>query len=139
MLCNILLFITIFNLYFVNCDILLNNTSNVKNASACEGDQCGAQHNANGNIVRDHRMLIVDYVQESSNFYNAYSDRLKHMSILYGIIMFAQENELNQRCYNEIMQIYNGINHKEVWAIKGEWINKLIMQHLFGAFMMRIP
>lgn len=121
LLCNVLLFIVILNSKFVNCDILVNSTaSNVQNASACEGDQCGPRSNKN-NIVRDHRMLIVDYVQESTSLYNtAYNDRLKHMSILYGIIMIAQENELNQRCYNEIMQIYDAINHKEIWAVKGE-------------------
>lgn len=120
-LCNTFLFLALFNLNFVSCDIL-NSTSNIKNSSACEGDQCD---NGQNHIVRDHRMLIVDYVQESKSLYSAYNDRLKHMSILYGIIMIAQENELNQRCYKEIMQIYNGINHKEVWAIKGEWIHKL--------------
>jgi hypothetical protein len=125
LLCNVLLFIAIFNTKLVNCDILLNSTSNIKNASACEGDQCGTQHNSKNNMVRDHRMLIVDYVQDSTSYYNAYNDRLKHISILYGVILVAQENELNQRCYNEIMQIYNGINHKEIWAIKGEWIHKL--------------
>lgn len=130
LLCNIILLIAIFNTKFVNCDILLNSTtSNIKNASACEGDQCDTQHKSK-NIVRDHRMLIVDYVQESTSFYNAYNDRLKHMSILYGIILIAQENELNQRCYNEIMQIYDGINHKEIWAIKGESNHKLKMHHL---------
>jgi hypothetical protein len=28
---------------------------------------------------------------------------------------------LNQKCYNEIMQIYAGIGRKEIWAIKSEF------------------
>ena len=123
--CNFLLLIAILNTNFVSCDILLNQTtaSVQKNASACDGDQCNAQQNK---VIRDQRMLIVDYVQESNLYFNGYNDRLKHISILYGIILAAQENELNQRCYNEIMQIYDGINHKEIWAIKGELILKCI-------------
>lgn len=115
LLCNSLLLIAVLNTNLIDCDILVNNkTTNKQNASACGEVECSS------NIKRDHHVLIVDYMKESSSNYNAYGDRLKHLSILYGIALLAQENELNQRCYNEIMQIYDGINHKEIWAIKGE-------------------
>lgn len=75
-------------------------------------------------------MLIVDYMKEASSVYSAYNARLKHISMLYGITLLAQENELNQRCYNEIMQIYDGINHKEIWAIKGKLKSASQVLHL---------
>lgn len=113
-----LLLIAILNTNLIKCDILVNKTTNNKNTSACNDEECVTK--TSNSIVRDHHMLIVDYMKEASSVYNAYNDRLKHISMLYGIALLAQENELNQRCYNEIMQIYDGINHKEIWAIKGE-------------------
>lgn len=122
-LCNFLLLIAILNTNLIKCDILVNKTSN-QNASACNNnEECVTKTSTT--IVRDHHVLIMDYMKESST----QSDRLKHISILYGIILLAQENELNQRCYNEIMQIYEGINHKEIWAIKGELEATWILIH----------
>lgn len=114
------LLIIILNTNLFHCDnIIVNKTThNSQNTSACSEDECGTKSSTNH--IRDHHLLFVDYLKESSSV-STYSDRLRHLSILYGIILRAQENELNQRCYNEIMQIYNGINHKEIWAIKGEF------------------
>jgi hypothetical protein len=76
-------------------------------------------------MMRD-RMLLMqkfdDYVRESSSIFNAHHiERLKHSSVIYGLSVAAEENQLNQQCYNEIMQIYHGINRKEIWAMKSEF------------------
>lgn len=86
--------------------------------SCSDGEKCQA-------IMRD-RMLLVqkfdDYLRESSSVINAqYTERLKHSSVIYGLTLSAEENQLNQQCYNEIMQIYHGINRKEIWAMKSEF------------------
>lgn len=52
-----------------------------------------------------------------------YTERLKHSSIIYGLIVNANEDQLNLQCFNEIMQIYHGINRKEIWAMKSEFRN----------------
>lgn len=44
---------------------------------------------------------------------------LKHTSVLYGLISIAERDELSERCYDELQQIYEGIRQKEVWALKG--------------------
>lgn len=62
-----------------------------------------------------------DYVRDTSLVHSSrHIERLKHTSVIYGLIDAAEENQLNQQCYNEIMQIYHGINRKEIWAMKSE-------------------
>lgn len=48
-------------------------------------------------------------------------DRLKSTSILYGVVKTAaQRSQMNDKCYRELNQIYDGIHRKEIWAIKGK-------------------
>jgi hypothetical protein len=105
-----------------NCDINLNKTSSENHTSSllsCDDEHCEQ-------IVRDQMVLVQkldDYIkhQSSSLKFSAEIDRLKHSSIIYALILIAEENQLNQQCYNEIMQIYDGINRKEIWAMKSEF------------------
>lgn len=64
-----------------------------------------------------------DYIRETSSVLlnSHHSERMKHSSVIYGLVVAAEENQLNQQCYNEIMQIYHGINRKAIWAMKSEW------------------
>lgn len=116
-----ILLLTIVNAPKVSCDMNLNQTNSENLTSSlvsCNGDEkCKA-------MMRD-RMLLVqkfdDYIRETSSVINVHhADRLRHTSVIYGLIVAAEENQLNQRCYNEIMQIYHGINRKEIWAMKSE-------------------
>lgn len=115
------LLLTILNSTIISCDTSLNKTSQENLTSplvSCNDDEkCLA-------MMRD-RMLLMqkfdDYIRETSSVLNThYTERLKHSSVIYGLIVAAEENQLNQQCYNEIMQIYHGINRKEIWAMKGE-------------------
>lgn len=47
-------------------------------------------------------------------------DGLESTSVLYGVVKIASmhRQKLNQ-CYQELNQVYDGINRKEMWAIKG--------------------
>lgn len=79
--------------------------------------------------MRDQMFLVQkfdDYLRETSLISNGHHlERLKHSSIIYGLIVAAEENQLNQQCFNEIMQIYQGINRKEIWAMKSELKKKV--------------
>lgn len=116
-----LLLIVVLNVTTVKCDLNLNKTNNENLTSPLmpcnDEEKCKA-------MVRD-RMLLSqkfdDYLRESSSVLSSHhTERLKHSSVLYGLSVAAEENQLNQRCYNEIMQIYHGINRKEIWAMKSE-------------------
>lgn len=77
-------------------------------------------------ITRDRVLLLQkfdDYIRETSSVLlnSHHSERMKHSSVIYGLVVAAEENQLNQQCYNEIMQIYHGINRKAIWAMKSEW------------------
>lgn len=116
----LLLIIFISKSNLISCDIVINSTNNENHTTSvikCKNNSdVGEQEDC---IRRDHVVIVkkIDsYLNEPS--YLSYNDRLRHTSILYGIVLLAQENELNQKCYNEIMQIYDGINRKEIWAIK---------------------
>ncbi|XP_055629857.1 nose resistant to fluoxetine protein 6-like [Toxorhynchites rutilus septentrionalis] len=43
---------------------------------------------------------------------------LKHTSVIYGLISIAEREELSEQCYDELQQIYEGIQQKEIWALK---------------------
>lgn len=106
----------------VSCDTNLNQTNKENLTSplvSCNDDEkCLA-------MMRD-RMLLMqkfdDYIRETNSVLNTHhTERLRHSSVIYGLIVTAEENQLNQQCYNEIMQIYHGINRKEIWAVKSEF------------------
>ena len=107
---------------FVKCDNLNLNKTNNENLtsqliSCNDGEKCQS-------ISRDQVLLVHkfdDYVRETSSILNSHNmHRMKHSSVIYGLVSTAEENQLNQQCYNEIMQIYHGINRKEIWAMKSE-------------------
>jgi hypothetical protein len=112
----------ILNVTRVNCDINLNKTNGENLTSplvSCnDGEKCKA-------MMRDRMVLVQqkfdDYLREASSVLNVHTERLKHTSFVYGLIVAAEENQLNQRCYNEIQQIMQGINRKEIWAMKSEF------------------
>lgn len=50
------------------------------------------------------------------------SDRLASSSILYGLLSVAAQRNEKGQCYNDMNQIYEGIQRKEIWAMKGKAI-----------------
>lgn len=114
----IVLFINIFSLSNVSCDRDLNKTSSENLTSsiiACNDDEKCKE------MMSDRMQKFDDYIRDTNSFLHAqHTERLKHSSVIYGLIVTAEENHLNQQCYREIMQIYHGINRKEIWAMKSE-------------------
>lgn len=47
-------------------------------------------------------------------------NRLISSSMIYGLLTLAGQKAERTQCYNELGQIYDGINRKEIWAIKGK-------------------
>lgn len=41
-------------------------------------------------------------------------------SVMYGLLTHNTKDYVNEQCYGELRQIYNGIRRKEIWAIKGQ-------------------
>lgn len=118
------LFAFILNLAKVNCDINLNKTSGENQNLTSPLVSCNGEENCKV-MMRDRMVLVQqkfdDYLREASSVLNVHTERLKHSSVIYGLIVAAEENQLNQRCYNEIQQIMHGINRKEIWAMKSEF------------------
>ena len=116
------LFAVILNLSKVNCDINLNktNSENLTSSlvSCSDEEKCKA-------IMRDRTVLVQqkfdNFLRESTVLNIHHTERLKHSSVIYGLIVTAEENQLNQQCYNEFQQIMHGIKRKEIWAMKSEF------------------
>lgn len=117
-----LLLAIILNLTKVNCDINLNKTNGENLTSSLVS--CNDEEKCNA-MMRDRIVLVHqkfdDYLRDASSVLSVHTERLKHTSVVYGLIVAAEENQLNQRCYNEIQQIMHGINRKEIWAMKSEF------------------
>ncbi|KFB36633.1 AGAP007659-PB-like protein [Anopheles sinensis] len=54
------------------------------------------------------------------------ADVLRHTSVLYGLLSIADRDGLSERCYRELQRVYDGIQQKEIWAMK----DKLEKAHL---------
>lgn len=116
------LLVTIISLSLrVNCDLDLNETKSENSSSSLV--PCSDEEQCLDNM-RDRMLLMQNFdgfVRDTSaNLNSRHIDRLKHSSVIYGLIEAVEENQLNQQCYKEIAQIYHGINRKEIWAMKSE-------------------
>lgn len=123
----ILLFnVILLNSNIVNCDINYNKTNNNSSvpASECSNDEYCSKNIQDQIVLAKSINNYLHNVGSSAKSFN--TERLKHSSVLYGLIMNAEKNQLNHQCFSEIMQIYEGINKKEIWAIKSEcFLNKI--------------
>lgn len=122
----LLLIVFVLKSNLITCDIVINSTNSENHTAPiiqCKNNSDDGEHE--DCILQDRHLVIVkkidSYLNEPSSIYSSYVERLKHTSILYGLVKLAEENELNQKCYNEIMQINDGINRKEIWAMKSKF------------------
>lgn len=58
---------------------------------------------------------------------HVHSDRLAGSSIIYGLLSVAALKGERGQCFSELNQIYEGIQRKEIWAMKGMHIELLQM------------
>lgn len=119
----------------VRCNLVnLNNSNTSENENltsqllTCDDDDGKCKE-----IHRDHLLLVQKFDVRSSSIYNgmndnAYRSRLKHSSVIYGLLTTASENQLNQKCHKEITRILHGIHKREVWAMKSEFECKFYQQ-----------
>lgn len=73
------------------------------------------------NEMNDTTTILSNQSNEFAPLYQEY-DQLKSTSILYGIVKIASKRPQTTKCYKELNQIYSGIHHKEIWAIKGRLV-----------------
>lgn len=105
---------------YVNClnsELNLNNSRNVSSgSSSCKGQYCPPHD--------DHLLVkTLDYLYNDikrSNDFNR--ERLMHSSIVYGLISIVERNNINSKCFNDLMTIQDGIHKKEIWAMKCEYL-----------------
>lgn len=110
----------ILNRNIVSCDINYNKTNNNSSVpvSECNNDEYCAKNIQDQIVLTKTINKYLNNAGASGKSFN--TERLKHSSVLYGLVMNAEKHQLNHQCFSEIMQIYEGINKKEVWAIKSE-------------------
>lgn len=111
----------------VNCNFVNLNKTQIhhENLTSQLSMACDDGDGKCKEIHRDHMVLVHkfdEYFHENNTEANhhEFNERLKYSSVIYGLLMTANENQLNRKCYNEIMQIFSGISKREVWAMKSE-------------------
>lgn len=94
--------------------IKLNKTDSNKLCDKIgDGRQCNNDYLSEPNLT-----YKIDYVTDRLDAY------LKSSSILYGLILTAIDTDgLNERCKGEMKHLYKAIQHKDVWAMKGKYLN----------------
>lgn len=65
---------------------------------------------SNGTVEVMGRLFLQQHMQ---------SDRLASSSIIYGLLSVAAHKGERGQCFSELNQIYEGIQRKEIWAMKG--------------------
>ena len=115
----LLINVIILNSNIVNCDINYNKTNNSSvPESSCNNDEYCSKNIQDQIVLAKTINNYLHNVGSSGKSFN--TERLKHSSVLYGLVMNAEKHQLNHQCFSEMMQIYEGINKKEIWAIKSE-------------------
>lgn len=57
---------------------------------------------------------------DSQTFVSHADDRhWSSTSVMYGLLMLANSDYVNEQCHAELRMIYNGIRRRDIWAIKG--------------------
>ncbi|CAO1351424.1 unnamed protein product [Diamesa serratosioi] len=114
----LLINVIILNRSIVNCDINYNKTNNNSSVPvlACINDEYCSKSIQDQLVLAKSINKYHHNVGSSGKSFN--TERLKHSSVLYGLVMNAEKHQLNHQCFSELMQIYEGINKKEIWAIK---------------------
>lgn len=108
---------------FVDCLKSEFNHNNSRNGSH-ESSTCTGQFCGNDQLI----MSTLDYLyndMKRSNEFSIHKDRLLHSSIVYGLISIADKNELNSRCFNNLIAIQKAIHQKEIWAMKCKNFSKI--------------
>lgn len=99
-----------------HCTRLLQNHSNAadrtqhneQNDKLIQSAKAAADNNSTAEIMI--RLFSQQYMQR---------DRLASSSIIYGLLSVAAQKGEKGQCCNELNQIYEGIQRKEIWAMKG--------------------
>lgn len=53
------------------------------------------------------------------------NNRLITSSMIYGLLTLAAQKPEKTQCNSELGQIYDGINRKEIWAMKGKYHSRM--------------
>lgn len=79
--------------------------------------------NSNPKLVTASSNSMDDYQSErlNSDIFERHSDdrHWSSTSVMYGLLMLANRDYVNEQCHTELRMIYNGIRRREIWAIKG--------------------
>lgn len=111
----------------------LHRLSSITSATTIETEKCTdcyhLMSNDTADDAEDHQLNIVtsqtksvNQVQHDLSRTSRQNKRLMSSSLIYGISNIATERQDGEKCYSELNQIYDGINRKETWAMKGSYL-----------------
>lgn len=69
------------------------------------------------NLTSEHMNAEIDLRSTAIKGYDHY----RSYSILYSILEMASDRYEGNQCHRELIQMYNGIHRKEIWAMKGNF------------------
>ncbi|XP_058121639.1 O-acyltransferase like protein-like [Anopheles ziemanni] len=80
-------------------------------------------HQLHRNVPRHHQHTAAGDIDDDPFVYGSKkvvlkADVLRHTSVLYGLLSIADRDGLSERCYRELQRVYDGIQQKEIWAMK---------------------
>lgn len=98
-----------------HCDNLMrNNTESAGRAHTKHHDELIQSTKAVANTNSTAEVMTRLFSQQFMQ-----SDRLISSSIIYGLLSLAAQKGDGGQCFSELNQIYEGIQRKEIWAVKG--------------------
>lgn len=126
-----------------HCYDIINGTGDAK--SRMPNDQI-ARNSANTNTkahyetashwMADGNVAATAAASAASPSINIDDQHWASSSVMYGLLTHNTKDYVNEQCYGELRQIYNGIRRKETWAIKGQWNGKFAYHYYYYYIIM---
>lgn len=124
-------FVTLLYLFTTTLPISHRSTNSLQVLAANAADTCnkplrhhvlnktvGNNESTRLNLMRNDGVDNVshnlhEYQRDNNNY-------LERSSVIFGLVKLANKQNFSEKCFNDMQQIYNGIQRKEIWAMKGE-------------------
>lgn len=101
-----------------HCNRLLQNKNNSKDGERTQHSEHHDKLIQSAKAAGDNNSTAEMMVRLFSR-QHMQSDRLASSSIIYGLVSVAAQKGESNQCFSELNQIYEGIQRKEIWAMKG--------------------
>lgn len=108
---------------------IITTTTTTITTDNCGEPYCYQVINKTNEIIKSNNPFEFDTIQSSQiensphNLNEYQTDNINHLersSVIFGLLKLAKKENFNHKCFSDLQQIYNGIQHKDVWAMKGK-------------------